>query len=111
MELLECAQRRRQQIDAHSRARAHAKVAALDAAHLLERQRRLVQHIERAARVSIKDRAGFGELNALTQAVEKRQAERFLELFDLVRNRRLTQAQLLRRETEAAQVGHRLEGS
>src|SRR6266571_4395676 len=111
VQLLEGAKSRRQQIDADGRARAYAEVAALDAAHLLERQRRLVEHIERTSRVSVEDRAGLGELDALAQAVEKGQAERLLQLFDLVRNRRLTQSQLLRRLAETAQVGHRFEGT
>src|SRR5207245_7957433 len=105
MQLLECAKRRGQKIDTDRRARTHAKVAALDAAHLLQRERRLVEHVERAARVSVENRAGLGELDALAQAVEKGQPKRLFELFDLVRNRRLTQAKLLGRKAEAAQVG------
>src|SRR6266851_5594446 len=61
------------------------------------------------ARVAVEDGARLGELHALAEAIEQRQAERFLELLHLVRDRRLAEPQLLGGEAEAAEVGHGLE--
>src|SRR6266849_3055889 len=111
VQLLECAQGGRQDVDAHRRARPYAEVAALDPAYLLQRHRGLVEDVPRAARVAVEDRARLGELNALAEAVEQGQAQRLFQLFDLVRDRRLAEPELLGGEAEAPEVGHRLEGA
>src|SRR6266851_2486599 len=109
MKLFEGAKRGGQDVDADRRARAYAKVAPLDPAKLFELEGRLVEGVQRAPRVSVENLPRFGELHPLSESVQQRHAEGFLELFDLVRDRRLTQSQLLRGKAEAAEVGYGLE--
>src|SRR5216683_2244742 len=65
----------------------------------------------RAAGRPVQDLARLCELNSLAEAVEQGQAQRLFQLFDLVRDRRLAEPELLGGEAEAPEVGHRLEGA
>src|SRR5207245_5634368 len=111
MQLLERAEGSGQKVDADRRAGTDAQVAALDATQLLELQRGFVEDVEGTARVSVEDRPRLGELHAFAESIQQRHSERLLELFDLVRDRRLAEPQLLRGLAEAAEVGHRFEGA
>ena len=84
MQLLESAQRRRQEVDADGRACPNPQRAALDATHLFDCHGGLVQHAEHPPRVAVKKSARLGELDALSKPVKQRQAKGFLELLDLV---------------------------
>ena len=109
MQLLESAERSGQDVNPDGGARSNPQRSTLDAAHLLDRHGRLVQHVEHPPGVAVQQRPRFGQLDALAEPVEQRQAERFLQLLDLVRDRRLAELEAPRREAEAGQVGDRFE--
>src|SRR5207249_8720132 len=109
MQLLERPERRGEQVDADRGARADAQRAALDAPHLLDRNRRLVEDVEHPARVAVEHGPGLSELHALAEPVEERKAEGLLQLFHLVRDRWLAQLESPRGEAEARQIGHGFE--
>src|SRR5207248_4122294 len=75
----------------------------------LRRARGVSETGEHPGSMAVGGRPGFGRLNPFAEAVEQRQAQRLLELLDLVGDGGLAQLEPPRRQAEALQVGDGLE--
>src|ERR1700676_1578116 len=104
MQLLERAEGRRQQVDPDRRACTHSQVSAFDAVHLFEGERSLVEHVEGAPRIRVENRARLGQLHFLADTIQERHSFCLLQLFYLVRDRGLAEAQRLRGEAESSEA-------
>ena len=88
---------------------ADAHLAGQVAAARLEHRDALVDLLQRARREGEEQLAGLGRHHLLADAVEERLADLFLELADLVRQRRLGDVDPLGRAREAQAIGQRHE--
>ncbi|MDR8839216.1 hypothetical protein FEP81_03535 [Burkholderia multivorans] len=79
--------------------------AGREIGRIVQRTRARVERVQRRACVLRVDVAEFGEPHRAARAVEQRHAERFLELANLLRQRRLRHMQRIGRARETALLG------
>ena len=99
----------RQNADVGRRKSADRELARAPVGSLLREPPGMLDAAEDVLRLAQEDAAGVGQRHVMTAAIEQRHADRFLELPDLLAERRLRGVQACSRAREAQLVGHRHE--